>query len=294
MIIFTDSQIRAKRLPMRESQEAAVEILRQAYRNIYELNRGLCASVVIGSTERGDATIASDIDVLAFLDDGARSFWENTGMSASASHLSVALRTIKEVMLVKVEVHPVLMSQVLDRTNLRYDKQYLRHAVVASERGGLLAGSVEEVKHFYDLAQPLTLAMTLSYIDRKVHKVNQGQYSWGGLNEEEEAQFYANIVNSPFHALRRVFTLCGVGYVDCRSGLINSLRDIGDEMTEMRLRFLADLGRQYVLYLECKRDRLPAGINPFEQYGEVRIAYEFREAMAEIRKFALTAAPSSE
>lgn len=289
MIVFTPTHLRARKFSEEGAQEKSVVLLREAYESIYKLNIGLSAAVVIGSTVRGDATIASDIDVLAFWEDGSPWFWD--GIAKTYRYLAPALTIIWEEFNVRVEANPVLKSQVLDKNNLRYDKQYLRHAVAAALSGGLLAGRADEVEHFHALAAPLTRETTLSYIDRKVHKVNQAQTCWTGLNEDKVARMYDNIVNSPFHALRRVFTLCGVSYVDSRSGLINSLRETGDELAEMRMRFLQDLGRQHVEYLERKRDKLPAGANPFERYGLIRITGEFRGAMEEMRKFAVAASP---
>lgn len=287
MIIFTKTQLAQQSFPKDDlAQAKAVNVLTDAYAWIYGLDIGLKAVVVIGSTTGGDATIASDLDVLAFWDDTIPSFWDQ--MAKAYPYLGPALTQIRDEFRVHVEAHPILLSQVSDPTNQRDDQQFLRHAMKACEQGGLIAGKREAVELFYKTAPQITLGTTLSYIDTKVRKVNKGQSCWGGLDEPGIAQLYSNAVNSPFHALRRAFTLRGVEYEDSRTGIIRTLWKQGASLTHLQMLTLYNLGQEYVRYLEFKRENLPSGCDPFERTGLLQVCGSFRGAMEGARSLALT------
>ncbi len=281
MKVFTRQEIESRTLPKDSAQAEAVAILRSQLPDLYKAQRTatLSAAVLIGSSARGEATITSDMDVLLFLEDGYK-FKE--GLRELRGTLSLLRKSIREQLLVPLEFHAVLKSQ-MEPGQKRYDKQYLRHAVWALDWGGLLCGRPEEVKHFHDLAPMLELSTALSYVDRKVAKAHTALCTIGALNEDEMARFLADIASSPFHALRRAFTLADIPYIDNKSGLINSLRDIGDEMTEENLRFLRKLGDSYGDYATDVRDGLTTSSDPFVYYGVDRVAEEFFSAMKHIR-----------
>lgn len=286
MKVFTRHEIEARRLPKDDAQEQAANILRSWLTELYKGQKAatLSAAVLIGSSARGEATITSDMDVLLFLEDG-HMFEE--GLKELSSVLSGLQNSIRHELFVPLEFHAVLKSQ-MEPGQKRYDKQFLRHAVWALDWGGLLCGRQEEVKHFHELAPSLELATALTYIDRKVAKAHTALCTLGGLGEDEMVRLLADLVGSPFHALRRAFTLTGTPYVDNKSGLINSLRDIGDEMTEENLRFLRKLADSYGDYVTGVRSSLVTQSDPFVYYGIYRVAEEFFSAMRRIREIAVS------
>lgn len=288
MKIYTSAEISEGRIPKDNAQAHIRKRLVEQFDLMYPLiSDTLSAAVLIGSSARGEATVTSDMDVLLFLEDGYR---YRERMKDLIPFLS-SVRAESRALFVPLEFYAVLKSQT-DPTQKRYDKQFLRHAVWALDWNGLLGGEGAAVKHFYDLCPELELATALTYIDRKVAKAESSLLYAESLTDEESVRLYADLVNSPFHALRRAFTLGKAPYVDNRDGLISSLRDIGDELTEENLRYLRRLGNEYREYVLRKRDKLPAARDPFTSYGPHRIAGEFFTAMARIREYAIATAPA--
>lgn len=286
MRVFLEKDLQARRIPQDSAHRRARELLDSVMAETYKKMKGvLSAVVVIGSSTENphnQPSVTSDMDVLMFVEDGdGQKFPQER---KELNEMTFRMRTvIRRELHLPLELLLVLKSQ-MEPTQTRYDKQFLRHAVWAANWGGLVCGRVKDVEHFYELCPELALSTALAYIDRKVAKAHTALAGLGSLEEEEMIRLQADLLNAPFHAARRMFTLANQNYIDSRGGLIQAMREFGEEGMEENLKLLRRYAQEYSEHVRCKRDRLPSGHNPFSSWGMDRPAEEFFAVMKRMRE----------
>lgn len=261
-VVYTQSAIKNGEIPSASDFEVMVTILRQGFEGMHKkFAVEIPAATIFGGVASGRVTLCSDIDILVLVDDRTVPKDAIFQFIWGSKQYIWALQTATKRH-IQVAIYPVALSDLRSK-NTRNDKQFLGHVCGAARGDGLLCGDAQTFRNFLCVAPENNFERTVSYIDRKIEKIEQRLFSFPGLSESEVARMYLDTYQAPFHALRRYFDLIrNSDFEDSKEGLIRMFSEVCSKEVLPALVDLNSHWKKYVNYIGLTKNERERGNSP--------------------------------